>query len=147
MADGRTHEAWGLGLGGGLALALWPLDGGAALAFGAGAALGTLFLNPDLDHPRSRPTRRWGPLSLLWAPYRLLFPHRGASHAWLTGPLSRALYLALLFLLLREGARGLGLPPPPPPPQDLLLPLGAGWLQAEWTHLALDRIPLRRLLR
>lgn len=142
MASGKTHEAWGLGLGGLAALALLPQSPEAALALAAGAALGTLWVNPDLDHPRSRTTRRWGPLRLLWAPYQALFPHRSASHAWVTGPLSRALYL----LLLGQGLRLLPVPAPPLP-GDLLLPLGAGWLLAEWVHLALDRIPLRRLLR
>ena len=94
--DGTRHDAYtlaGLGLVG---LPLASHDPVLGLGFLLGGTLGTLYLSPDLDVPESRPSRRWGPLSFLWHPYRLLHPHRGASHSYLYGPLSRLVYLGLL---------------------------------------------------
>ncbi len=100
-----------------------------------------------MDHPRSRATRRWGPLRPLLAPYQALFPHRSASHAYLTGPLSRAAYAgglaALLLPLLGVDPRRAA--------EALATPQGwaflAGWLLGDWLHLLLDGVPPRRLLR
>jgi uncharacterized metal-binding protein len=48
----------------------------------------------DLDL-KSKEYRRWGPLRLIWWPYRMLVPHRSwVSHGFLLGGLIRALYLA-----------------------------------------------------
>ncbi len=65
-------------------------------AFAGGFAFGMLFLSPDLDLSRSRPTRRWGPLSFLWWPYAKVFRHRGISHHVVWGPLTRLGYLAVV---------------------------------------------------
>ncbi len=59
-------------------------------------AFSMVFLTPDLDLVRSRPTRRWGRLSFLWWPYAKVFRHRGVSHHLVWGPLTRIGYLALL---------------------------------------------------
>lgn len=143
MPSGKTHEAATL-------LVLTPAAGYLYLhdpLLAAGVALGAVasfWVNPDLDLAYSRPSRRWGPLNALWGPYRLLFPHRSASHSWLVGPLSRLLYLALPFF----AAKKLGLEPPPVLlPKKVLVGALGGWLASEWLHLALDKIPPWRLVK
>lgn len=69
-----------------------------AAAFLGGFAFSMIFLTPDLDLVRSRPTRRWGRLSFLWWPYARLFRHRGVSHHLFWGPLTRIAYLLLIGL-------------------------------------------------
>ena len=82
MASGRRHDRatrW-LALPFGL---MWgPALGPAGVAVASGAfLLGGLWLSPDLD-TRSNATRRWGPLRLLWWPYRRLLSHRSLlSHS------------------------------------------------------------------
>lgn len=150
---GRTHEALALPLGT-LAALPWALnDPHQGVLFLGAYTASTLFLSPDLDLPNSRPSRRWGPLGLLWLPYRLLHPHRGLSHTYLYGPLSRLLYLALLTLPLL-GLLGV----PPGKALDLLLTglarhpgeafaLLMGYLLGQWVHLLQDRIPPGRPAR
>jgi len=157
MPSGRTHETATLVLVLPGALALGTQDLLLGAAYLTGGLVGAFFLNPDIDLEDSRPSRRWGPLSLLWAPYRLLFPHRSASHSWVLGPLSRLAYLVLLGLVLWSGLKAANLLPNPalfgevkdgwPVSGKVLWGLLAGWLSAEWLHLAMDGIPLRRLLR
>lgn len=135
------------GLGLGLGLTAGPTE---ALAFFAAGSFSALFLSPDLDLPYSRPSRRWGPLGILWAPYRWLHAHRGASHSYLYGPLSRLLFLLLpVFTLLHLFAPELHslrnletIAHHPSAPFTLL-----GYLVAQWAHLVQDGIPLHRLLR
>lgn len=107
VASGRTHNALNLGL---LALGLgavfwvaperfadgWPR----VFAFAGAYVVGTLLLSPDLDlaHGRVNAKRNWGALGALWVPYGRAFAHRGVSHTYLLGPLTRLLYLALLAL-------------------------------------------------
>lgn len=53
----------------------------------------------DLDL-MSREYRRWGPLRILWWPYRMLIPHRSwVSHGLILGGLIRAVYLAAVTTL------------------------------------------------
>jgi len=97
MAMGRSHDRATqlLALPFGL---LWtPWLGWPGLAVAACAFLvGGLWLSPDLD-TRSLSTRRWGPLRVLWWPYRHLIRHRSIlSHSPLLGTLLRLLYLALI---------------------------------------------------
>lgn len=86
MASGSSHDCatWWLGLAFGLLC--WPVLGWIGSCTGALAFLiGGLLLSPDLD-TISRPTRRWGPLQLLWWPYRSLFKHRSLfSHSPVLG--------------------------------------------------------------
>ncbi len=59
----------------------------------------------DLD---SKEYRRWGPLRVLWWPYRKLVPHRSwISHGLVLGGLVRLCYLAVLCMLLFWGALSL----------------------------------------
>jgi uncharacterized metal-binding protein len=161
MASGRSHDraTWALSLPFGLLW--WPWLGLAGLACGGLAFLvGGLLLSPDLD-TRSNPTRRWGPLRLLWWPYRRLLRHRSLlSHSPLLGTCGRLAYLAALLLLaclLLEPLGGL-------PPQQLIAAARGLWQQqrplllaalvgleaSSWLHLIQDGDPMPktpRLLR
>jgi len=93
MAGGLAYLHFGLSA---------PLDLGHALRFSVGFWAGTVLLSPDLDLAEQNvdAKRAWGILGLLWQPYGVLFSHRGLSHTWLIGPLTRLIYLALLTLPL-----------------------------------------------
>ena len=158
MASGSSHDrgTWWLALPFGLLC--WPFLGwigsaSAALAF----LVGGLLLSPDLD-TRSRPTRRWGPLRLLWWPYRKLLRHRSLlSHGPVLGTLGRLGYLGGLVLVLA----GLLSPWGAPSPVDLLhwgqlvwnrhpvlLLLALAGLEASaWLHLIQDGDPVARTPR
>jgi uncharacterized metal-binding protein len=164
MPSGRTHEAINLtllGLGGAFYLA----QGGSpeeprALAFLLGYLAGTFLLSPDLDLAEKgvRAQGRWGVLGALWRPYGWLFRHRGLSHTWVLGPLTRLGYLLLLLFLLYGLLKGvaafmgasLALALPPLPKEVLLLGL-LGYYLSQWLHLVADDIwpdhDLRRLKR
>lgn len=155
MASGRAHDraTWLLALPFGLLWGPWlgpPGIATAALAF----LLGGLWLSPDLD-TRSNPTRRWGPLRLLWWPYRRLLRHRSLlSHSPLLGTSGRLLYLMALLLALCLLGRPLGAPGP----AELLALLRGLWQQqrdlglavllgleaSAWLHLLQDGDPLPR---
>lgn len=146
MPEGFVHERFNLLLGGAFALAgtalgldwnhpFWP---GAA----AGYLAGTLLVTPDVDHyPRYRtsPVRSWGRLGFVWVFYGLLFRHRGLSHNWILGPLTRIVYLSPLLLLLGPLLERSGLVPSP----GALWGGLAGYYLSQWLHLWLDGIPLR----
>ncbi len=54
----------------------------------------------DLDLNSSE-TNRWGPLKFIWAPYRIIVPHRSwISHGLVLGGVIRVLYLATASTLL-----------------------------------------------
>jgi len=91
----------------------WPWLGPAgAVSGGLAFLLGGLWLSPDLD-TRSNPTRRWGPLRLVWWPYRRLLRHRSLlSHSPLLGSAGRLLYLVGVALGLCLLAKPLGTPSP-----------------------------------
>jgi uncharacterized metal-binding protein len=164
MPSGRTHEAINLtllGLGGAFYLA----QGGSpeeprALAFLLGYLTGTFLLSPDLDLAEKgvRAQGRWGVLGALWRPYGWLFRHRGLSHTWILGPLTRLGYLLFLLFLLYGLLKGvaafmgasLALALPPLPKEVLLFGL-LGYYLSQWLHLVADGIwpdhDLRRLKR
>lgn len=54
--------------------------------------IGTVFLTPDMDI-KSKPSRACG---IYCTPYRLIFKHRGLSHNWLLGILTRIFYVLFL---------------------------------------------------
>lgn len=158
MASGRAHDrATGL-----LALPfalLWaPWLGWAGMASaGLGFLLGGLLLSPDLD-TRSNPTRRWGPLRLLWWPYRRCLSHRSLlSHCPLLGTAGRLAYLAGAALLLAAALHALGLPALAwmrqaatglwQEQRPLLISGLAGIEASSWLHLLQDGDPMPRLPR
>jgi len=111
VASGRTHENVNLVALGLLVTAYvfarlfdqpYSLDNalprGARLAFLVSYLVGTFLVTPDLDLAKNsvRAKSHWGLLGLLWVPYGKLFRHRGLSHSWILGPLTRLLYMGLI---------------------------------------------------
>lgn len=158
MANGRQHDraTWLLALPYGLLC--WPWLGLAGVGLGAlSFLLGGLLLSPDLD-TRSNPTRRWGPLGLLWWPYRRSLAHRSLlSHSPLLGTAGRLLYLAAVILLLSAALAPLGAPSPRAlleaaaqlwrEQTPLLVAALVGLEASSWLHLIQDGDPLPRLPR
>ena len=158
MASGRSHDrtTWALALPFGALW--WPWHGLPGVAVAASAfVLGGLLLSPDLD-TRSNPTRRWGPLRVLWWPYRRLLSHRSlVSHTPLLGTAGRLAYLGTAVALLCLALQPLGAPDP----SQLVRGLETLWLQqrdltitalvaveaSSWLHLIQDGDPVPRLPR
>jgi len=146
MPDGRAHERTNLLLGAAsFSLLAWQkaLPPELLLAGGAGFTVGTFLVTPDMDQAGkggSRALKRWGPLAFLWLPYGLVFKHRGLSHLWPLGALTRLLYLLLLASpLLAPKLDWLSSP--------LSLAFFAGFLLADLLHVLLDKIGnLRRAM-
>lgn len=146
--SGKEHDIATVALAALGGYALFQVEPGMGAAFFAACLVGGLYLSPDLDLPHSNPTRRWGPLRFLWAPYQALHPHRGRSHSYVYGPLSRLLYASLLFLLpllllgggWEEPTRSallekLGTLPPETWWGGIL-----GYFASQWLHLIMDGI-------
>ncbi len=155
MPSGRVHfvaEAGvlaGCSVAGAALVAREHLAPTTLAAFSAGFAFAMLFLSPDLDLARSRPTRRWGALAFLWWPYAKLFRHRGISHHVFWGPLTRLAYLALLVVAAAavvSAATGLRITPRDAPPEAWAA-LGGVYvpnvlhvlIDASWPHRAKRR--------
>jgi len=135
VSSGKAHDVHGVivGLLGGLLIYLLTWDVlGAACLYG-GVLFGTFFLSPDLDMNFTRPYRRWGPLSFLWWPYAKLFDHRGWSHGWIIGPVSRIVYLGIPVYLIwyQYDFQGAG---------EWIGWLLVGIVLGNWIHLIGDRI-------
>jgi uncharacterized metal-binding protein len=94
MPGGPTHDAITL-------LLAFPIGAAAYLATGSAWAAGVattaflfggLIFGPDLDTV-SRPYARWGPIRVIWFPYRAFFRHRSRlSHGIVLGALIRVVY-------------------------------------------------------
>ncbi len=171
MADGRRHERVNLFALGALTVAwylgqlqerpllpeeLAPLP--ARIAFTLSYLLGTFLVTPDLDlaNRSVRAKKHWGLLGILWVPYGAIFRHRGLSHSWLVGPLTRLLYLVVLALALSELAQvtagwlGYRLELRAALSGQwgwLLAGSAAGYYLSQWLHLLLDGMPARRRRR
>ncbi|MEB3234772.1 MAG: metal-binding protein [Cyanobacteriota bacterium] len=158
MASGNSHDraTWALALPFGALWWPWLGLAGAAVASACFVA-GGLLLSPDLD-TRSNATRRWGPLKLLWWPYRRLLSHRSLiSHTPLIGSAGRLLYLAGLAVGLCLLAGPLGAPQPAQliataqelwqQQRPLLMAALAGVEASAWLHLIQDGDPMPRLPR
>jgi uncharacterized metal-binding protein len=158
MASGHSHDRVTGLLALPFGLLWWPALGpAAALMASTGFLVGGLWLSPDLD-TRSRATRRWGPLALLWWPYRRVLSHRSAlSHTPLLGSAGRLAYLALAAALLSQLAHPMGAPSAPEllgalprlwrAHQPLLVPALVGVEASGWLHLIQDGDPMPRLPR
>jgi uncharacterized metal-binding protein len=143
---------------------LVDLEPGAVTAFTGAYLAGTYLLSPDLDLAEQHVStkRNWGPLGFLWVPYGWVFSHRGLSHTWLVGPLTRLIYLALLLalpvLLLRDPILNLQLDGvtrgplfdllksfqgfwlKPSIARDTLIALALGYYVSQWLHLIADGV-------
>ncbi|MFN3870061.1 MAG: DUF2227 family putative metal-binding protein [Aquificaceae bacterium] len=95
MALGRIHDFVNLTL---LPLCLYYTPKEFYIPFTFGYLFGTFFLSPDLDLPKSKPSKRWKKLRFVWRPYQKLSKHRGVSHLPILGTALRLSYLLLLFL-------------------------------------------------
>jgi uncharacterized metal-binding protein len=158
MASGRRHDRATGWLALPFGLLWWPGLGPAGVAVATGAfLLGGLWLSPDLD-TRSNATRRWGPLRLLWWPYRRLLSHRSLlSHSPLLGTGLRLLWLALMVVAVCAVLQPLGAPAPQELLQGgqklwgshrpLLLTAFVGLEASSWLHLLQDGDPIPRLPR
>jgi len=158
MADGRSHDRLTSLLALPYGLLWWPALGPAGAALAGGSFLfGGLWLSPDLD-TISRSTRRWGPLNLLWWPYRRLLSHRSLfSHTPLLGMGLRLLYLGSAVALVSALLAPLGAPTP----TQLMDACQRLWMQqrpwlltalvsleaSSWLHLIQDGDPVPRLPR
>lgn len=155
MPSGRVHNLINIGAYSVLSAValigsrqnLLSLTPAQALTFTLGFAVGTFLLSPDLDLAEGRvdSKRHWGLLGVLWVPYGLLFSHRGLSHTWLIGPLTRLAYLALLAAivvgLLGYVAPSVTLPRiPQPVSPEVALPLIVGYYLSQWLHLIADGV-------
>ncbi len=164
MPSGKVHNIINMSVYAALgAGAVWAERSGqlsigtaAAATFTAAFLAGTFLLSPDLDMADHRQKvnskRNWGPLGALWVPYGLVFSHRGLSHTWILGPLTRLAYLALLVGL------GLGLVMTLRPELQLhdlpgplrtadVWPPAAGYFLSQWLHLIADGIRPDHALR
>lgn len=107
MPSGKTHDAITFLLAVPAGTAAYaatrsiPLSIAAAVAF----VFGGIMFGPDLD-TKSKQYSRWGPLKLLWFPYRSVFRHRSRwSHGLVFGTLLRVVYFAgAISILLIGGA-------------------------------------------
>jgi len=158
MASGRSHDrATGL-LALPFALLWWPALGpwGSAIA-GSAFLLGGLWLSPDLDLV-SRASRRWGPLGLIWWPYRRLLRHRSLlSHSPFLGSGLRLAWLVAWLLLFSRGLEPMGLASTRQlvelgqwlwqQQRPLLLAALVGVEASSWLHLLQDGDPLPKLPR
>ncbi len=157
MPSGRVHNLINTAAYGVIAAAaVWGAQQGAvvitpaqASSFSVAYAVGTFLLSPDLDLAEGQvdSKRRWGPLGVLWVPYGRVFSHRGLSHTWLLGPLTRLIYLALIALLvfglLKAFWPALAWPVPVPAQPlnfTLILAPALGYYVSQWLHLIADGV-------
>lgn len=157
MPSGRAHEALNLAALGGLALAHLAA-GGSPEDPGPGPSASPTWRALT----SSPPTWTWrsggegepplGDFAAFWRPYGWLFRHRGLSHTWLLGPLTRLAYLGAwvgLLLLVLRWTLGLQVSLDLPPE---LWGFGLlGYYASQWLHLLADGIRpdhgLKRLRR
>jgi len=146
MPSGKTHTAFELILGPGFIIGFYLLFRPSLpelALFGGAYLLSSLFLSPDLDLHKNRARRRWGPLGFIWAPYSKIFKHRGVSHNLLLGPLTRLIYLGIVFGVVLVGLSYVGFALPQESQITIeprvLAVLGAGLYLPNLLHVLLDR--------
>ncbi len=155
VPSGRVHNLINIAVYAGLAAAavLGTRSGAIVvtqsemLNFTVGFMAGTFLLSPDLDLATGNvdSKRHWGLLGGLWIPYGMLFSHRGLSHTWILGPLTRLAYMAIVVVivvgLIRTFAPQVQLPQLPEQfGHKFLLPLMVGYYVSQWLHLVADGV-------
>lgn len=114
------------------------------LTFTLAFVYGTLFMSPDMDLANQvKLYSLKGILTLPFRSYALAFRHRGLSHSWLLGTLTRVLWLMIFITLLLYGIYSIY-----PSSHALyaffhsyqgeLTYAFAGLMIADWGHLLLD---------
>lgn len=94
MPNGKTHDTITFLLAAPAFAAGFAVTGGLVISTTIAAAFlfGGLMFGPDLDTV-SKQYSRWGPLRLIWFPYRSAFKHRSRwSHGLTFGTLFRVIY-------------------------------------------------------
>ncbi len=157
MPSGRVHEAINISVLGLASAAYWvyqkdiAVPQPAAVAFASSFLVGTFLITPDLDlaEQQVRAKGRWGWLGWFWVPYGWMFAHRGLSHTWIIGPLTRILYLGAIGVVLYwiatavTGYMGVNFDLQAQlkaPPQEILWALVLGYYASQWLHLIADGI-------
>ncbi|HIE51204.1 MAG TPA: hydrolase [Armatimonadetes bacterium] len=152
MPEGRVHNLVNLtwlilvllAVGGGWGLGWLEIGWLEVMVFAGTYLFMTFFLSPDLDLEQCNSRRHWSVLSFLWKPYAFLFRHRGVSHHWLWGPLTRLIYLMLWALpVLYWGQQYYGWSMAEKLRQmsgRLWIALGTGVYLPHWLHVILDRL-------
>lgn len=157
MPSGRVHELINLSVLGLASAGYWVYQKELSIAEPVAVAavgsylLGTFLVTPDLDLAEQavRPKGRWGLLGLFWVPYGWMFAHRGLSHTWIVGPLTRILYMGamgmLLYWLLKLVLGYLNIHLDlqgrlQAPPQEIIWGLVVGYYLSQWLHIAADGI-------
>lgn len=170
MASGHTHEAINTAALIAIAVTFATLQDqpkfdprlgevvplAARFVFGAAYLIGTFLVTPDLDLAEGnvRAKKHWGLLGILWIPYGWLLTHRGISHTWLAGPVTRLLYMAFVLAALAvllspirpvvESSLSVSVSVSIPWPSASTAAI-AGYLVSQWLHLLADGImPWRR---
>jgi uncharacterized metal-binding protein len=101
MPSAKTHDRITILLAPPTLTAAWAVTQShvIATAVTAGLLFGGLMFGPDLD-TGSKPYQRWGPLRVLWYPYKVVFKHRSRlSHGLLFGTAVRVLYFTVVLTL------------------------------------------------
>lgn len=106
MPSGHAHDAITILLAAPAAVVTCAATGDLPTAVIAAAAFifaGVMF-GPDLD-TKSKQYSRWGPLRLIWLPYRTVFRHRSRwSHGLIFGTLFRVVYFLGIATLIAFAA-------------------------------------------
>lgn len=170
MPSGKIHNAINLSVFAIIGVGVWVATEQQVIEvtpeqftqFAIGFLVGTLLMSPDLDLAEGRVNSKhnWGLLGFLWVPYGLMFKHRGWSHTWLVGPITRLLYafivgsaiFGLLLLLFPNWIHfsWLGISNWPMF-LVMLWPITFGYFLSQWLHLIADGISpdhaYRRIIR
>jgi uncharacterized metal-binding protein len=106
MPSGHVHDAITILLAAPAAVGTYALsrDLPTALIVAVAFIFAGVMFGPDLD-TKSKPYARWGPLRLIWMPYRTTFRHRSRwSHGLIFGTLFRVIYFLGIVTLIAFAA-------------------------------------------
>lgn len=107
MAKGKAHDKFNLLIGTIILFGLFflKLHWQLIVSFSLGFLLSTFIFSPDTD---IMPKKRAGPLRYLLFPYSIFFKHRGLSHSFIFGTVTRVFYgffvfFAFIFIFHKMG--------------------------------------------